>query len=137
VLRRGVNARDIITREAIENGIIGAAATGGSTNVVLHLLALAREAGVSLSIDDFDRISEATPLIGDLRPGGRYAALDLDRAGGIQLVAERLIDAGNLHGSVLTVTGRTLAEEAAPAVETPGQDVVRAIDDPLKTTGGL
>jgi len=137
VLRRGVTPREILTREAIENGIIGAAATGGSTNVVLHLLALAREAGVPLSIDDFDAISEATPLIGDLRPGGRYAALDLDRAGGIQLVAKRLVEAGKLHGSVMTVTGRTVAEEAADAIETPGQDVVRRLDDPLKATGGL
>ena len=137
VLQRGQRPSDIITREAIENGIACAAATGGSTNVVLHLLALAREAGIPLEIDDFDDISEQTPLIGDLRPGGRYVALDLDRAGGIQLVAQRLVEGGKVHGDVLTVTGRTLAEEAADAVETPGQDVVRELGDPLKETGGL
>ncbi len=137
VLRRGLKPSDILTREAIENGIACAAATGGSTNVVLHLLALAREAGIPLEIDDFDEISERTPLIGDLRPGGRYVALDLDRAGGIQLVARRLVEGGKVHGDVMTVTGRTLAEEAGDAVETPGQDVVRELDDPLKETGGL
>ena len=137
VLRRGLRPSEILTRKAIENGIACAAATGGSTNVVLHLLALAREAGVPLEIDDFDQISEQTPLIGDLRPGGRYVALDLDRAGGIQLVAQRLVEGGKVHGDVITVTGRTLAEEAADAVETPGQDVVRSLDDPLKETGGL
>ena len=137
VLQRGLRPSEILTREAIENGIACAAATGGSTNVVLHLLALAREAGIPLEIDDFDEISERTPLIGDLRPGGRYVALDLDRAGGIQLVAQRLVEGGKVHGDVMTVTGRTLAEEAADAVETPGQDVVRPLDDPLKETGGL
>ena len=137
VLRRGLRPSEILTRKAIENGIACAAATGGSTNVVLHLLALAREAGVPLEIDDFDHISEQTPLIGDLRPGGRYVALDLDRAGGIQLVAQRLVEGGKVHGDVITVTGRTLAEEAADAVETPGQDVVRPLSDPLKETGGL
>ena len=137
VLRRGLRPSEILTRKAIENGIACAAATGGSTNVVLHLLALAREAGVPLEIDDFDHISEQTPLIGDLRPGGRYVALDLDRAGGIRLVAQRLVEGGKVHGDVITVTGRTLAEEAADAVETPGQDVVRSLDDPLKETGGL
>ena len=137
VLRRGLRPSEILTRKAIENGIACAAATGGSTNVVLHLLALAREAGVPLEIDDFDRISEQTPLIGDLRPGGRYVALDLDRAGGIQLVAQRLVEGGKVNGDVITVTGRTLAEEAADAVETPGQDVVRPLSDPLKETGGL
>ena len=137
VLQRGLKPSEILTREAIENGIACAAATGGSTNVVLHLLALAREAGIPLEIDDFDEISEQTPLIGDLRPGGRYVALDLDRAGGIQLVAQRLVEGGKVHGDVMTVTGRTLAQEAADAVETPGQDVVRSLDDPLKETGGL
>ena len=137
VLQRGLRPSEIFTREAIENGIACAAATGGSTNVVLHLLALAREAGVPLEIDDFDRISEQTPLIGDLRPGGRYVALDLDRAGGMQLVAKRLVDGGKIHGEAMTVTGKTIAEEAAAAEETPGQHVVRALDDPLKETGGL
>jgi len=137
VLRRGVLPRDILTREAFENAIASAAATGGSTNVVLHLLAIAREAGVALDIDDFDRISEQTPLIGDLRPGGRYVALDVDRAGGTPLLAKRLLDAGKLHGDAMTVTGRTLAQEAGNAVETPGQDVILPVDRPLKATGGL
>jgi dihydroxy-acid dehydratase len=137
VLERGVRPRDLITREALENGIVGAAATGGSTNVVLHLLAIARETGVPLASEDFDAISERTPLIGDLRPGGRYVALDLDRAGGVELVAQRLVEAGKLHGEVMTVTGKTVAEEAAAAEETAGQDVVRPVDDPLKETGGL
>ena len=137
MLRRGDLARDLITREALENGIVCAASTGGSTNVVLHLLAIAAEAGVALNIDDFDAISERTPLIGDLRPGGRYVALDWDRAGGTALLAKRLLDAGLLHGNVRTVTGKTIAEEAANAVETPGQDVILPVDRPLKATGGL
>jgi dihydroxy-acid dehydratase len=137
VLHKGLLPRELITRESIENGIACAAATGGSTNVVLHLLALAREAGVPLEIDDFDRISEQTPLIGDLRPGGRYVALDLDRAGGVRLVAQRLVAGGKVHGDVMTVTGKTIAEEAAEAEETPEQDVVRRLDNPLKETGGL
>jgi dihydroxy-acid dehydratase len=137
VLREGRLPRDILTREAIENGIVCAASTGGSTNVVLHLLALAAEAGIPIDIDDFDRISEATPLIGDLRPGGRYVALDMDRAGGTPLLAKRLIDAGKLHGGIQTVTGRSLAEEAAAAIETPGQDVILPVDRALKETGGL
>ncbi|PZC44958.1 MAG: dihydroxy-acid dehydratase [Chloroflexi bacterium] len=137
VLREGRLPRDIITREALENGIICAASTGGSTNVVLHLLALAAEAGVPLDIDDFDRISEATPLVGDLRPGGRYVALDMDRAGGTPLLAKRLLDAGKLHGDVMTVTGRTIAQESANATETPGQDVIVPVDHALKQTGGL
>ncbi|MSQ29179.1 MAG: dihydroxy-acid dehydratase [Dehalococcoidia bacterium] len=137
MLERGTRFRDLVTREALENGIVCAAATGGSTNVVLHLLAMAREAGVPLSIDDFDAISERTPLIGDLRPGGRYVALDWDRAGGTPLLARRLLDAGKLHGGVMTVTGRTLAEEAAGAREHPGQDVILPLDRALKATGGL
>lgn len=137
VLRRGQLPRDILTRESFENGIICAASTGGSTNVVLHLLALAKEAGVPLTIDDFDTISERTPLIGDLRPGGRYVALDMDRAGGTRLLAKRLLDAGKLHGGVRTVTGRTIAEEAAEAEETPGQDVILPVEKALKSTGGL
>lgn len=137
MLRRGQLPREILTREAFENGIICAAATGGSTNVVLHLLALAREIGLDLDIDDFDRISEQTPLIGDLRPGGRYVALDMDRAGGTPLLAKRLLDAGKLHGDVVTVTGKSIAEVAAGAVETPGQDVIVPVEQPLKATGGL
>ena len=137
VLRRGVKPRDLLTKEALENGIACAASTGGSTNVVLHLLALAREAGVELSIDDFDRVSEQTPLIGDLRPGGRYVALDMDRAGGTPLLAKRLLEADKLHGDAMTVTGQTIAEAAEGAVETPGQDVILPVEQALKETGGL
>jgi dihydroxy-acid dehydratase len=136
-LRRGLKPRDILTRRAFENAIAGVAATGGSTNAVLHLLAIAREVGVPLSIDDFDVISSRTPLLADLKPGGRFVATDLDRAGGIQLVAQRLLKAAKLDGSQLTPTGRTLAQEAALAVETPGQEVVRSLEKPLKPTGGL
>jgi dihydroxy-acid dehydratase len=137
VLERGQLPLDILTREALENGIMCAASTGGSTNVVLHLMAIAAEAGVELNIDDFDTISERTPLIGDLRPGGQYVALDWDAAGGTPLLAERLLEAGLLHGDVMTVTGKTIAEEADQAVETPGQRVILPISEPLKATGGL
>ena len=137
VLRRGVQPRNILTRKAFENGIICAASTGGSTNVVLHLLAIAKEAGVELNIDDFDQISEQTPLIGDMRPGGRYVALDMDRAGGTKLLAKRLLEAGKLHGDVMTVTGKTIAEESADAKEEPGQDVILPAEKALKPTGGL
>jgi dihydroxy-acid dehydratase len=129
--------RSIITRRAIENAIAVVAATGGSTNAVLHLLAIAREAGVELTIGDFDRISAKTPLIADLKPSGRFVANDLHAAGGSPLVIKRLIDAGAMAGDSLTVTGRTLAQEASKAVETPGQEVVRPIDRPLKPSGGL
>jgi dihydroxy-acid dehydratase len=137
VLRRNVRPIDILTRAAFENAIAGVAATGGSTNAVLHLLALAREANVPLTIDDFDTVSTRTPLIADLRPGGRYLAADLDRAGGMELVAKRLVEAGALDGTRPTPSGRTLAEEVAPAHETAGQDVVVTVDAPLKKTGGL
>ncbi|MDA0302372.1 MAG: dihydroxy-acid dehydratase [Chloroflexi bacterium] len=137
VLRRGVRPRDIITKKAIENAIICAASTGGSTNIVLHALAIAAEAGVELDIDDFNRISDATPLIGDMRPGGRYVALDMDRAGGTPLLAKRLLEGGKLHGDVMTVTGKTIAEIAETAQETPGQDVILPVSQALKPTGGL
>jgi dihydroxy-acid dehydratase len=137
VLRRGVLPSEILTREAFENAIAGAAASGGSTNSVLHLLALAREAGIPLTIDDFDAISRRTPLICDLMPGGRYAAFDLDLAGGTPIVAKRMVEAGLLHGDAMTVTGKTLAEAAADAKETPGQDVVRPVSNPIKESGGL
>ncbi len=137
VLRRNVRPRDVLTRAAFENAIAAAATTGGSTNVVLHLLALAREAGVPLDIDDFDIVSARTPLLADLRPGGRYVQADLDRAGGTHLVAARLVEGGYVDPAQQTPTGRSFGEEAATAVETPGQDVVRPLADPLKKTGGL
>ncbi len=137
LLSRNVRPLDILTREAFENAIAGVAASGGSTNSVLHLLALAREANVELTIEDFDEISRRTPLIADLMPGGKYAAADLDRAGGTQLVAKRLVEGGFLHGSALTPTGRSLADEAAAAVETEGQDVVHTVATAIKASGGL
>jgi dihydroxy-acid dehydratase len=137
VLRRGLRPRDILTRHAFENAIAGVAASGGSTNAVLHLLALAREVGIPLTIDDFDAISRRTPLFCDLMPGGRYAAADLDKAGGTRVVAQRLVEGGFVHGEAMTVTGRTFAEEAALASETSGQDVVRPTTDPIKSSGGL
>jgi dihydroxy-acid dehydratase len=137
VLRRDLRPSQIITRKAIENAITAVAATGGSTNAVLHLLAIAREADVELNIDDFDRISARTPLIADLKPGGRFVATDLYRAGGIQLVAKRLLDGGLIHGDTLTVNGDTLAEAAQIARETTGQEVVRLLANPLKPSGGL
>jgi dihydroxy-acid dehydratase len=137
VLKRGQTARAIITRAAIENAIAGVCASGGSTNAVLHLLAIAHEAGVPLAIDDFDRISAQTPLLCDLKPGGRFVATDLYQAGGVALVARRLLEAGKLHRDAITVTGRSIGDEAARAAETPGQVVVRPLSDPLKATGGL
>ena len=137
ILRRDLRPSQIITRKAIENAIAAVAATGGSTNAVLHLLAIAREAGVDLNIDDFDRISERTPLIADLKPGGRFVANDLYKAGGIQLVAKRLIDGGFIHGDALTVTGETIGAASQITKETPGQEVVRPLSHPLKPTGGL
>ena len=137
LLRRGVRPRDLLTRDAFENAIAAAAGTGGSTNSVLHLLALAREAGVPLDIDDFDTISRRTPIIADLRPGGRYVALDVDRAGGIQLIAKNMVAANLVHAGTQTVSGRTLGEEVANAVETPGQVVITTADKPFKATGGI
>ncbi len=137
LLRRNLRPSQILTRKALENAIVAVAATGGSTNAVLHLLAIAQEAGVELNIDDFDRVSARTPLIADLKPGGRFVANDLYRAGGIQLVAKRLLEGGLLHGDAVTVSGKTIADDAQLAKETPGQEVVRALSNPLKTTGGL
>jgi dihydroxy-acid dehydratase len=137
LLRRDITPSKIITKSAIENAIAGVAATGGSTNSVLHLLAIANEAKIPLSIDDFDRISSRVPILADLKPGGRFVATDLYAAGGTALVAKRMLEGKFLHGESLTVTGRTLAEEAASAREVEKQEVVRKLDAPLKPTGGL
>jgi dihydroxy-acid dehydratase len=137
MLRSDLRPSQILTKPAIENAIASVAATGGSTNAVLHLLAIAHDQGIDLNIDDFDRISTRTPIIADLKPGGRFVATDLYAAGGIQLVAQRLLDGGYLHGNTLTVTGKTLAEEASKAKATPGQQVVVPLDRPIKPTGGL
>jgi dihydroxy-acid dehydratase len=137
LVQKGVSARKILTREAIENGIALAVATGGSTNVVLHLLAVAREAGVPLALDDFDAISERTPVLADMKPWGRYVATDLHAAGGVALVARRLLEAGKLRKDAMTVTGRTLGEEVMAAREAAGQKVVHTVDDPIKPHGGL
>lgn len=137
VLKRGARPKDVLTRAAFENAIASVAATGGSTNSVLHLLAMAREAGVPLSIDDFDRVSARTPIIADLKPGGRYVAVDVDRAGGIQLIARRLAEGGLIDEHQMTPSGRTIGEEARRAQETPGQDVIKTVANPLKKTGGL
>jgi dihydroxy-acid dehydratase len=137
ILRRGVSARQIITKQSLENAIAAVATSGGSTNAVLHLLAVAKEAGIELSIDDFDRISDATPLLCDLKPGGAYNAVDLYAAGGVPLVAQRLRDMGRLHESAITVTGATIGEVADGARETEGQVVVRPLDNPIKKSGGL
>jgi dihydroxy-acid dehydratase len=137
VLRAGRLPSEVMTKDALENAIAAVATSGGSTNGVLHLLAVAREMGVPLEIDEFDAISERTPLLCDLQPGGRYVATDLYEAGGVPLVLKRLLDAGALHGDALTVTGRTIGEHAADARETEGQRVVRPLGDPLKPTGGF
>lgn len=137
LLNKNIRPLDILTRQAFENAIACVAATGGSTNAVLHLLAMAREAGIPLDIDDFDTVSRRTPLIADLKPGGKYVATDVDKAGGIQLIAQRLVDGGLVDGEQLNASGETLAIEAAKAVETPGQDVILPLAQPLKDTGGL
>jgi dihydroxy-acid dehydratase len=137
VLKRGTKPRDILTEEAFENAIAGVAATGGSTNAVLHLLAIAREAGVHLDIDDFQTVSERTPLLADLKPAGRFVAADMYHAGGVRLLTRRLIFGKHLHGKAMTVTGLTLNSEAESAVEAPGQQVIAPLDKPLKKTGGL
>ncbi len=137
LLQRDLRPRRLITRKSLENAIAAVATTGGSTNAVLHLLAIAREAGVRLTLDDFDRINRKVPLLADLKPGGRFMAADLSAAGGTTLVAKRLLDAGLLHPDQLTVTGRTIGEEAVQAKETPGQEVVRPLSNPIKPTGGL
>ncbi len=135
--RKGLRPSQIITPQAINNAIASVAASGGSTNAVLHFLAIANEMGIPLTIDDFDRISSKTPLLCDLKPGGRYVAVDYQAAGGSRLLAKRLIDAGLIDGSCLNVTGKTLAEEAAAAHETSGQNVIHTVTDAIKPTGGL
>jgi len=136
-LKKGIKPSDILTHPAFENAIAGVAATGGSTNAVLHLLAISREMGLPLDIDDFQRVSERTPLLADLKPAGKYVAADVDAAGGIQLIAKRLLDGKHVQGSTMTVTGQTFAEEASKAKETAGQMVIAPLSKPLKTTGGL
>ncbi len=137
LLQKNLKPRDILTRDAFENAIAAVAATGGSTNAVLHLLAIAREAGVELQIDDFQTVSERTPLLADLKPSGRFVAADMHHAGGIRLLAKRLMTGKYLYGSARTVTGETLSHEAESAHETSGQEVIAPLDKPLKATGGL
>ena len=137
LLNRNVRPLDILTRAAFENAVAGVAATGGSTNAVLHLLAMAREAEIPLDINDFDTISSRTPMIANLKPGGKYTAVELSAAGGTTLIAKRMIEGNLLDGSQQTVTGLTIAQEAESAIETPGQDVVFTAENPLKKTGGL
>jgi dihydroxy-acid dehydratase len=137
LVKKGQKPSQFITPKAIENAIASVAASGGSTNAVLHFLAIAHEAEIPLTVDDFDRISSKTPLLCDLKPGGKYVAADYQAAGGSRLLAKRLIEAGLLDGSCLNVTGKTLAEEAAAAKETAGQDVIHAAANALKPTGGL
>jgi dihydroxy-acid dehydratase len=137
LLKDDLRPSRVITKDAVENAIAAVMATGGSTNAVLHLLAVAREASVELGIDDFDRISARTPLLADMKPWGRFTAPDMDTAGGIMVVLKRLLDAGLLKTDALTVTGRTIGEEASAARETPGQEVVRPLATPLAPSGGL
>jgi dihydroxy-acid dehydratase len=137
LLDRGLKPSDVITRASFENAIAAVAATGGSTNAVLHLLALAREANVPLDIDDFDRVSSRTPIIADLKPGGRYVAVDMDRAGGAPLLGRRLVEAGLVDGGQRTMRGRTIAEEVENAEEDEGQDVISPASRPLRESGGL
>ncbi|MEC8989887.1 MAG: dihydroxy-acid dehydratase [Candidatus Latescibacterota bacterium] len=137
VVQRGLRPSDIVTRESIENAIASIATTGGSTNGVLHFLAIAHEFGIDLTLEDFQTISQRTPLMVSLKPGGLFVASDLHEAGGIALVAERMQERNCLHRDCITVTGRTVGEEAADAVETKGQQVVRPAEKPIKMTGGL
>jgi dihydroxy-acid dehydratase len=137
LLQRDIRPRDILTRAAFENAIAAVAATGGSTNAVLHLLAIAREAGVELHIDDFQTVSERTPLLADLKPSGRFVATDMHRAGGVRLLARRLLRGEHLHPKTLTVTGLSISAESERAIEAPGQEVIAPLEKPLKKTGGL
>jgi dihydroxy-acid dehydratase len=137
VLADDIRPSKVITRDSLENAIACVCASGGSTNAVLHLIALAHELEIELTMDDFERISRATPLYADLKPGGRFVATDLFAAGGVPVILKRLADKGLLHGDAITVTGQTIAEVADSATEAPGQEVVRPLDDPLKPEGGL
>jgi len=137
LLEKGIRPREILTRDAFENAIASVAATGGSTNAVLHLLAIAREAGVDLQIDDFQKVSERTPLLADLKPSGRFVAADMHRAGGVRLLVRRLVHGNHIHAEAKTVTGLSLEEEGKAAVEAPNQEVIAPLDRPLKKTGGL
>jgi dihydroxy-acid dehydratase len=136
-LEKEIRPHDILTRVAFENAIASVAATGGSTNAVLHLLAIARESGVDLQIDDFQTVSERTPLLADLKPSGRFVAADMHRAGGVRLLARRLLHGKHLHPAAMTVTGLSLKAESESAFETPGQEVIAPLEKPLKKTGGL
>ena len=137
IMQRDIRPSQLVTRQSLENALAASAATAGSTNSILHCLAFAREAGVELTLDDIEEISRRTPIIGDLRPTGKYVALDLFKAGGVPILLNRLIDGGYLSGATPTVTGQTLSEACADAVESEGQDVVRELDDPIKDSGGL
>jgi dihydroxy-acid dehydratase len=137
MLRKGLTPRKLATRAAFENAIAASAGTGGSTNSVLHLLAMARDAGVPLTIDDFEAVSDRTPIVADLRPGGKYVALDVDAAGGIQLIAKRMIEGKLVDGTTLTPSGKSLGEEVASVQEAPGQQVVATAERPFKPTGGI
>jgi dihydroxy-acid dehydratase len=137
LVRKNITPKQILTRDSFLNAVTAVVASGGSTNAVLHLLACAHEAGVKLSIEDFDRVSAKTPFIADLKPGGRFVANDLYKAGGIGLLAKRLLEGKLIKGNCLTVTGRTMAEEAGRITETPGQQVIRPLNKPLKKTGGM
>jgi len=137
VFEQDIRPSHILTRRAFDNAVAAVAASGGSTNAVLHLLAMARTIGVDLNIDDIDRISRRTPLLCDLKPGGRFAAVELHKAGGIALLTKRLIEGGFVDGDTLTVTGRSLGEECESVVETSGQEVVMPLSSPLRDEGGL
>ncbi len=137
ILARDIRPSQLVTRQSLENSLAASAATAGSTNSILHCLAFAREAGINFTLDDIEQISRRTPIIGDMRPTGKYVALDLFRAGGVPILVNRLIDGGYMRGDTPTVTGQTLAEACADAQETPGQDVVRSLDNVIKDSGGL
>src|SRR5262245_391314 len=137
MVREDLRPSKIITRKSLENAMASVACTGGSTNGVLHTLAFAREAGIPFTLDDIEAVNKRTPLIADLKPTGKYTSVDVHRAGGIRLIAQRLVEGGYVDGSCLTVTGKTLAEEAASAKETPGQDVIHTFKNPISVNGGL